>query len=49
MLSQMNLLKEKNLFVISHPGADKSLNSNIHTRQTNPGYSRNTLGGVYTK
>jgi len=45
----MNLLKLKNLHVINHQGADKGLNSCIHTRQTNPGYSRNTLGGVYTK
>jgi hypothetical protein len=48
-LKDMNLLKTKDLHVINHGGADKSLNSNIHTRQTNPGYSRNTLGGVYTK
>jgi len=43
------LLKLKDLHVINHQGADKGLNSCIHTRQTNPGYSRNTLGGVYTK
>ena len=48
-LSKMNLLKEKNLCVINHQGIDKSLSSCTHTRQTNPGYSRNTLGGVYTK
>lgn len=45
----MNLLKSKDLHVINHGGADKSLNSNIHTMQTNPGYSRNALGGIYTK
>jgi hypothetical protein len=48
-LRGLNLLRPKNLHVINHRGADKSLNSNIHTMQTNPGYSRNALGGIYTK
>lgn len=48
-LKEMNLFKSKHLHVINHFGADKSLNSNIHTMQTNPGYSRNSLGGIYTK
>jgi hypothetical protein len=45
----MDLIKIKQLHVVTHSGADKGINSCIHTKQTNPGYSRNTLGGVYTK
>ena len=45
----MDLLNGKSLHVVKYNGLDKSLNSCIHTRQTNPGYSRNALGGIYTK
>ena len=46
----MNLLKQKTLYVVQHKSSmDKGLNSNVHTRQTNPGYSRNKMGGFYTK
>ena len=46
----MNLLKPKTLYMVDHKSSmDKGLNSNVHTRQTNPGYSRNKLGGFYTK
>ena len=43
-------MKPKNLYIVEHKSnLDRNLNSNIHTRQTNPGYSRNMLGGLYTK
>ena len=46
----MNLMKPKNLYMVEHKtNAEKSLNSDMHTRQTNPGYSRNKFGGFYTK
>ena len=46
----MNLMKPKNLYMVEHKSKeDKSLNSNVHTRQTNPGYSRNKMGGFYTQ
>jgi len=46
----MDLLKQKTLHVAEHKGSmDKGLSSCVHTRQTNCGYSRNKLGGFYTK
>jgi hypothetical protein len=49
-MKTMDLMKPKTLYMVEHNSCqDKSLNSNIHTRQTNPGYSRNKLGGFYTK
>ena len=49
-MKTMDLMKQKTLYMVQHKTKDdKSLNSNIHTRQTNPGYSRNKLGGFYTK
>jgi hypothetical protein len=49
-LKEMDLIKPKSLYMVEHKSnLDKNLNSNIHTRQTNPGYSRNLLGGFYTK
>jgi hypothetical protein len=49
-MKEMNLMKPKSLYMVEHKGnSDKNLSSNIHTRQTNPGYSRNKMGGFYTK
>jgi hypothetical protein len=49
-MKDMDLMKPKALHMVEHKSSqDRSLNSNIHTRQTNPGYSRNKLGGFYTK
>lgn len=49
-MKTMDLMKPKTLYMVEHKtNQDRSLNSNIHTRQTNPGYSRNKLGGFYTK
>jgi hypothetical protein len=49
-MKDMDLMKPKTLYMVEHKtNQDRSLNSNIHTRQTNPGYSRNKFGGFYTK
>lgn len=49
-MKDMDLMKPKTLYVAQHKTSqDKNLSSNLHTRQTNPGYSRNKLGGFYTK
>ena len=49
-MKDMDLMKPKTLYVAQHKTSqDKNLSSNIHTRQTNPGYSRNKFGGFYTK
>ena len=49
-MKQMDLMKPKTLYVVQHRTEDdKNKNGNVHTRQTNPGYSRNKLGGFYTK
>ena len=49
-MKDMDLMKPKALYMVEHKTyQDKNLNSNIHTRQTNPGYSRNKMGGFYTK
>jgi len=49
-MKDMDLMKPKALCMVEHKSnQDRNLSSNIHTRQTNPGYSRNKMGGFYTK
>lgn len=49
-IKEMDLMKPKGLCMVEYKGnKDNNLNSNIHSRQTNPGYSRNKFGGFYTK
>ena len=48
-MKQMKLMDKKELHIVNHNSGKQ--NSNIgshHERQTNPGYSRNKLGGFYT-
>lgn len=46
----MDLMKPKTLYIAQNKtNQDKNLSSDLHTRQTNPGYSRNKFGGFYTK
>lgn len=49
-MKEMDLMKPKTLYIAQNKtNQDKNLSSDLHTRQTNPGYSRNKFGGFYTK
>jgi hypothetical protein len=50
-LGEMKLLNNKELPMTKFPGINQSgdVYNDYHTRQTNPGYSRNKLGGMYTR
>jgi hypothetical protein len=47
----MKLLKEPKINANKYPGVAKFdfVYNDFHSRNTNPGYSRNCLGGFYTK
>ena len=48
-MKEMKLLEGKKLQVASHESyKDNTIDNYSHSRQTNPGYSRNKLGGFYT-
>ena len=50
-LKKMRLLTGKSLQKTSYPGIIKHAHiyNDYHTRETNPGYSRNYMGKFYTK
>ena len=48
-MKEMSLLEGKRLQVVKHVGPkETNIEGCSHSRQTNPGYSRNKLGGFYT-
>ena len=48
-MKEMKLINGKQLHVVNHGDSKQNqIDINCHTRQTNPGYSRNKLGGFYT-
>lgn len=46
----MKLLSDKDLPLTKFPGIIRveHVYNDYHTKETNPGYSRNKLGGIYT-
>ena len=50
-LKKMNLLLSRNLQKIKFPGVVRytHIHNDYHERLTNPGFSRNFLGRIYTK
>jgi hypothetical protein len=50
-LKKMNLLLSRNLQKIKFPGVARytHIHNDYHERLTNPGFSRNFLGRIYTK
>lgn len=46
----MKLLREKNLHIVSYCEVPHTpVYNDYHSRETNPGYSRNKLGYFFTK
>lgn len=46
----MKLLREKSLMITNYSQKPNTpVYNDYHSRETNPGYSRNKLGGFYTK
>jgi hypothetical protein len=48
-MKEMKLMNSKELCIVNHnAGKENSCVGSHHDRQTNPGYSRNALGGFFT-